>query len=88
MKTGFMVSLIIFIITLIFLVAVNSIDFGIGIVYPEGVSESTPNIMQMREIINALQKYNQVDGIISILSFVSTGIIGLIAKIRGISFTN
>jgi len=88
MKTGFWASLIIFIGTLAFLIAVNSVDFGISIVFPEGISEPTPNIVQMREMVNALQEYNKLDGIACIFSFISTGVTGFIARIKGISLTH
>jgi len=88
MKTGFWGSAITFIVTLLFLIAVNCTDFGISINFPEGIPESAQNIVQMRETINALQEYNKLDGIACIFSFISTGVTGFIARIRGISLTH
>lgn len=56
-------SYITFIITFLFLIAVSSIDLGIGIAFPEGIPEDTPNIVQMQEVVNALQEYNNIDGL-------------------------
>jgi hypothetical protein len=74
MKKPFWVSAIVFGITLIFLVAVNSIDIGIHLWFPEGIPDNRLYIRQMQDICDALQKYNEVDGLVSILSFFSTGV--------------
>lgn len=68
-----------------FLIIVNGIDFGLGIQYPKGIPDSIPHAIQMQSIIDALEKYNKVDGIISIFSLASSGIFWIIAKVKGIS---
>jgi hypothetical protein len=87
MKVGFWVSAIIFIINLIFFFAITFIDCGISIQFPEGVPEDTPNIEQMKNTVDAIKKYNEVEGVVGFVSFCATGIIGLIAKRKGISLT-
>jgi hypothetical protein len=88
MKKPFWCSVIIFGITLLFLIMVNSIDFGSYIAFPEGIDNTPLYITQMRNTIDAFQKYNEIDGFISILSFCTSFIFGFLAKRRGESLIN
>lgn len=88
MKQGFWASVIIFALSLAFLIASYGIEIGLDIAYPEGIPDSVPHAIEMQSFADAMQKYDQIDVIINICSLCSGFFTGLIARIKGISLSH